>query len=266
VTAPIVNVDQAFASRTCVMALVTAAAPDAENELSIDGALDVVSREQLLKEHARASVASLLTAVRSTKSAFATTEGLAHREELPLPPLLTHGPLALKPHQAFGVQWIWRRWLAGAGGCILADEMGLGKTAQALALCAALYDRHRVTQRMKRIWKQSPHLLQKLCRGPNPPRIPLLTKPPSSLSELDLGIAGPHLIIAPTSLVDNWKLEAARFAPMLKALVLRGSRDERKRAIASLAPKPVRFQLVITSFSMLEDESVAAALRVSDRA
>ncbi|MCP5141349.1 MAG: DEAD/DEAH box helicase [Chromatiales bacterium] len=66
---------------------------------------------------------------------------------------------------------------------ILADDMGLGKTLQTLA-----------------------HLLIEKRAG-----------------RLDGVKSGPALVVAPTSLMGNWRREAARFTPDLKVLVLHGS-------------------------------------------
>jgi hypothetical protein len=44
----------------------------------------------------------------------------------------------LKPHQAEGLDWLQRSWIAGSPGVLLADDMGLGKTLQGLAFLAWL--------------------------------------------------------------------------------------------------------------------------------
>ncbi|HSV36369.1 MAG TPA: DEAD/DEAH box helicase [Ramlibacter sp.] len=56
----------------------------------------------------------------------------------------------------------------------------------------------------------------------------------------------PALIIAPVSLMGNWRREAARFAPELRALVLHGS--QRHEAAADVA----RHDLVIAPYSLLQ--------------
>ncbi|MCC6646024.1 MAG: DEAD/DEAH box helicase [Polyangiaceae bacterium] len=48
---------------------------------------------------------------------------------------------------------------------------------------------------------------------------------------------GPALVMAPTSVVDNWAAEAAKFAPSLEIVVLRG--QGRGEALASLGPRSV---------------------------
>lgn len=64
----------------------------------------------------------------------------------------------------------------------------------------------------------------------------------------------PSLVIAPTSLMHNWKLEANRFAPSLKVLVLQGL--ERKKDFERLADH----DLILTTYPLLpRDKDVLLA-------
>jgi superfamily II DNA or RNA helicase len=100
----------------------------------------------------------------------------------------------------------WMIHLAEQGwGGILADEMGLGKTVQTLAVVSALRAR--------------------TDRDPNDRR--------------------PCLVVAPTSLLGNWREECAKFAPELQPLVVRSG--ERSADLAALA----NADLVITSYQLL---------------
>ncbi|RTR07963.1 SNF2-related protein, partial [Azospirillum griseum] len=54
----------------------------------------------------------------------------------------------------------------------------------------------------------------------------------------------PCLLIAPTSVLGNWRSEAARFAPDLRTLVLHG--PQRKAAHGDLAG----YDLVVTSYAL----------------
>ena len=61
-------------------------------------------------------------------------------------------------------------------------------------------------------------------------------------------LPGPHLLVAPASLLANWKAEAARFAPSLRVLVAHPSAAPRE-ALAALGPASLQDQdLVIVSY------------------
>jgi hypothetical protein len=77
-----------------------------------------------------------------------------------------------KQHQLKGFEWLCNSWTEGWPGALLADDMGLGKTFQALAFVAWIRDNMAAR------------------RGAYRP------------------LQGPILIVAPTSLLDNWKKEA----------------------------------------------------------
>ncbi len=55
----------------------------------------------------------------------------------------------------------------------------------------------------------------------------------------------PSLIIAPTSLMHNWKTEAAKFTPLLKVLVLQGS--DRKQNFSNIK----EYDLILTTYPLL---------------
>ncbi|HZS85286.1 MAG TPA: DEAD/DEAH box helicase [Stellaceae bacterium] len=76
----------------------------------------------------------------------------------------------LKPHQAEGLEWLQKTWLAGRPGVLLADDMGLGKTLQALSFLA---------------WLREAMAAGTIARAP-------------------------VLIVAPTGLLENWRGEHDR--------------------------------------------------------
>ncbi len=69
------------------------------------------------------------------------------------------------------------------------------------------------------------------------------------LGEIETGRAtGPTLVVAPTSVVQNWADEAAKFAPSLRVAVLRGGlREDRVEKIRRIG----EVDLVITSYALL---------------
>lgn len=92
------------------------------------------------------------------------------------PPLDRMGKTSFKPHQVEGFDWLVGAWHAGWPGVLLADDMGLGKSFQGLAFLAWL-KANRETARAKAVGTVH---------------------------------KGPLLIVAPTSLLQNWIKEAEK--------------------------------------------------------
>jgi SNF2 family DNA or RNA helicase len=61
---------------------------------------------------------------------------------------------------------------------------------------------------------------------------------------------GPALVVAPTSLVDNWSNEAHRFAPTLNLIVHAGTVADRQSLLDDLKP----FDVVITTYGVLQND------------
>jgi superfamily II DNA or RNA helicase len=128
----------------------------------------------------------------------------------------------LRPYQERGVAWMELLERTGLGAC-LADDMGLGKTAMVLALVLA--ERGRPGEQ---------------GRGDEP---------------------GPTLVVCPTSVVGNWKREAAKFAPELTVVVHHGT--SRSRA-GEFSQQLAGVDIVITSYSLVDrDRAVLAGVNWS---
>ena len=139
----------------------------------------------------------------------------------------------LRPYQRLGVAWLWHLHRAELGG-ILADEMGLGKTLQALALLTAVQAPLKV---------ESPEL-----KAPTRPTFQLRRPPASSQSAIanrQSAIPSTSLVVAPASLLENWRRETLRFAPAQRVFVHHG--DHRLAAAADFAAH----DLIITSYGTL---------------
>ena len=113
----------------------------------------------------------------------------------------------LRKYQKTGYRWM-RTLDSNAFGGILADDMGLGKTLQTITLILADY-------------------LENMERNEESP--------------------GTTLIVCPASLVYNWEEELARFAPVLIARMILGSREERKKQIENYKDVDV----LITSYDLM---------------
>ena len=105
-----------------------------------------------------------------------------------------HLAATLRPYQATGVKWLWLLQSLGLGAC-LADDMGLGKTIQIIAL------------------------LLRLKHGNGSEDTTAAAAAPRRKAASRSGSGdklGQTLLIAPASLLANWKNELARFAPSLR--------------------------------------------------
>lgn len=96
---------------------------------------------------------------------------------------------------------------------VLADEMGLGKTVQTIAFLLKL----------------------------------------KSLAETDEKAAGPHLVIVPASVLNNWARELAWIAPTLRFHLYHGSKDDRRALEETLEPDS--FDLILTTYTYFERDS-----------
>jgi superfamily II DNA or RNA helicase len=81
-----------------------------------------------------------------------------------------------------------------------------------------------------------------------------------------LGGTPPFLVVAPTSVVSNWKREAAKFAPTLRVVVVGESESKRARARGGTERRPLaelveQADVVVTSYALLRiDEEAWAGL------
>jgi superfamily II DNA or RNA helicase len=139
----------------------------------------------------------------SWKARSTVLKNLTALQPAPVPVALDQ---QLRPYQRLGAAWLWHLHRHELGG-ILADEMGLGKTLQALALLSA-------TQAAPPAGASS----SSEKRAPVDRRPPTLNSQPSTLNT-----SAPTLVVCPASLLENWRREAARFAPRLRVFVHHGA-------------------------------------------
>ncbi|KAG8751888.1 hypothetical protein FRC12_012223 [Ceratobasidium sp. 428] len=143
-------------------------------------------------------------------SSLSSTDSPERRKALsyliPTQPRLLASGVVLKDYQLFGISWLNLLYKKGLS-CILADEMGLGKTCQVVAFLA--YLRGGAGQ-----------------EGDE-----------EDVIDVERG-RGVHLVIVPSSTLENWAREFAKFAPSIRVATYYGSqkdragfRDEYKRAV-----------------------------------
>jgi len=152
--------------------------------------------------------------VRAGRRLAALLDDLRSPERLQAPDPGGEFKAVLRPYQREGVNWLYFLTKLGLGAC-LADDMGLGKTIQLLALLM---------------------MLRREAAG--------------------TATSAPALLVVPASLIANWKAEIERFAPSLGVLYAHPSEtpaaEWEERLGGAAGRKPVRTQLVITSYGILQ--------------
>ena len=187
-------------------------------------------RHRIAKSRA-AEVTDLLEGIAPHFSApetwHARSAALKNLAVLPPAPVPADFTAVLRPYQQLGVAWLWHLYGQELGG-VLADEMGLGKTPQALALLATA-----TAARAFAPVSPTPGAAGGPRGGENRGQTPA-GRPAGKV----------HLVVVPASLVENWRREAARFAPALRVFVHHGS-------ARLAAPEFAGYDLVLTSYGTL---------------
>lgn len=134
----------------------------------------------------------------------------------------------LRGYQRQGVHWLWFMTRLGLGAC-LADDMGLGKTVQTIAMLLQIKRESRGRR----------------AKGETPG---------DALRSSADAACSPSLLIAPASLLANWKSELARFAPTLDVFFVHPS-EAPAQALKDAAADPASAfagrDLVITTYGLL---------------
>jgi len=143
----------------------------------------------------------------------------------------------LRPYQRDGLGWMQFLREFQFGGC-LADDMGLGKTVQVLALLEGRRGLRGAAPPQQDSSAASPH--------PNP-----LPEGEGAGNAPAAGLCvGSSLVVAPRSLIFNWKEEAAKFAPQLKVL------DHTGIGRAKSAESFADYDLILTTYGTLRKDAV----------
>ena len=143
----------------------------------------------------------------------------------------------LRPYQQAGFQWLWQNLVAQTG-CCLSDEMGLGKTLQTIALLLKYKEATKVTEPVGK------------------PHSGMLFSDEEMQGNREEGTANDErldlpyrtsLVVAPASVVHNWRNELSRFAPSLSVMTYTGDTSKRKDKRIAL----MRWDVVLTSYRTL---------------
>ncbi|MFT7170967.1 MAG: superfamily II DNA or RNA helicase, partial [Paracoccaceae bacterium] len=133
----------------------------------------------------------------------------------------------LRPYQREGLGWLNQLAGLGLGGC-LADDMGLGKTVQILAYFVLRANAANAMEAAE----------AKAAGKPAPE---------------ERGFRRPSLVVAPRSLVFNWRAEAAKFSPKLVVVDYTGP-DREHALITSGTP-----DIVLTTYGTLRRDAAELA-------
>lgn len=141
-----------------------------------------------------------------------------------------HFNATLRPYQVIGYKWLISHEQEGYG-CILGDDMGLGKTVQTIAVIEK-YSEDNPNNDVGIKQSQQPLLFTDVeMSGKRPNRLPVL-------------------VVAPSSVVFNWREELHRFAPSLTVLTYTGTQQERRQKASYIANSDV----VITTYTTLRND------------
>ncbi len=220
----------------------------AQRQLSGDPKAGIAPRRTLRVSAAGAAEAQEILEELSPNFAAPTawkerSTALKNLTTLPAAPIPEALNTLLRPYQRLGTAWLWHLHRNQLGG-ILADEMGLGKTLQALALLSAANPQVKGgAPALKEPEPPPPHLRR------TPALSPSSNLPPSTLCSPP----GPSLVVCPASLLENWRREAAKFAPQLHVFVHHA--DHRLASAADFAAH----DLIITSYGTLARDQLLFA-------
>lgn len=139
----------------------------------------------------------------------------------------------LRDYQHRGVEWMMNLERIGFGAC-LADDMGLGKTAQVIALLAQEHE--------NRLSLSEYDVDSSLALG-DVEGLPAIQS--NSTSPIPTNAT---LVVAPVSVVNNWRREIAHFYPELSIYVHHGA--DRLEDVA-FVDRIRNVEVVITSYSLL---------------
>jgi len=67
----------------------------------------------------------------------------------------------------------------------------------------------------------------------------------------ETGEEGPHLIVVPSSTMDNWRKELATWAPEIKLVTYWGSQDERRHLRLQLVQDELQYDVILTTYNMV---------------
>ena len=141
---------------------------------------------------------------------------------------------SLRDYQARGVEWI--SFLTDNGfGALLADDMGLGKTIQTIAWI--------LRGKGSGVSSQGSVVVTAPCGGSRP-----MGKRTRRAERVPRGQVGRALVVAPLTLLSNWRHEFAKFAPSLRVYVHQG---DMRHVGSGFKKAAAEADVVVTSYALI---------------
>ena len=141
---------------------------------------------------------------------------------------------ALRDYQSRGVDWI--SFLTDNGfGALLADDMGLGKTIQTIAWI--------LRGKGSGVSSQGSVVVTAPCGGSRP-----MGKRTRRAERVPRGQVGRALVVAPLTLLSNWRHEFAKFAPSLRVYVHQG---DMRHVGSGFKKAAAEADVVVTSYALI---------------
>ncbi|WP_353933042.1 DEAD/DEAH box helicase [Okeanomitos corallinicola TIOX110] len=180
----------------------------------------------------------------------------------------------LREYQKRGVAWLEYLERLGLNGC-LADDMGLGKSVQVIARLVQERELFSIEGEIEKIEDRKNKKSQK-DRGNERYQQESLSidgeiekiedrenkkdkKGGENVNSLQTSVL-PTLLIAPTSVVGNWKQEIAKFAPHLQSMIHHGS--DRIQTVPEFKTACQQHDVIITSFTLArKDEKLLQSVK-----
>lgn len=126
-------------------------------------------------------------------------------------------------HTQIGVNFLLLLYRSKVSGAILADEMGLGEGGAAAVACASERRGCRWHVGAAKLFfsprlHSQPSIVPPRSTHPAPGKTAQLITYLGCIRHLE-NDPGPHLVVVPASLLENWQRELARWCPALKVCV-----------------------------------------------
>ncbi|VDP13956.1 unnamed protein product [Heligmosomoides polygyrus] len=71
---------------------------------------------------------------------------------------------------------------------------------------------------------------------------------------METNVRGPHLIVVPSSTIENWMAEFIKWCPKVKLLTYYGSQDERKQLRHMAKKKKANIDVILTTYNMISSK------------